>query len=897
MTIRNLDRIFEPRSVALFGASNRDGSVGSTVARNLLTGGFAGDIWFVNPKGHVIDGHRCVADAAALPGVPDLVIIAVPPAAVPGIVAAVGALGTGAAVVLTAGLGSGPGSLREQMLAAADRHGVRIVGPNCLGVMAPRVGLNATFAHCNALRGDLAFISQSGAIILSVLDWASSRGIGFSHVVSMGNMNDVDVDDLLDYLAGDAGSRAILLYLEGIRDARSFLSAARRAARVKPVVVIKAGRHAGAARAAESHTGALAGADAVYDAAFERAGLLRVYDLDELFDAAETLSHLKPFGGDRLAILTNGGGAGILAVDRLGDYGGTLATLTPETIARLDAVLPATWSRDNPVDIIGDADGARYRAALDILLGDGGSDAVLVMYCPTSLQSGDEVAETVLAAVGDRRSAKPVLTSWLGEDTAVAARKLFQKAGIPTFSTPGRAVRGFSHVFRHTRAQRDLMQTPPDTSSAFTADIAAARAQVAGALASGRSLLTETEAKAVLAAYAIPVAETVFAADAVAVGDAAQRLLEASGASGRCVIKIVSHDISHKSDVGGVRLNVLSAEEAAAAAAAMAERVRSLRPDADLEGFVVEPMIMRPRSRELIVGLADDPTFGPVVLFGAGGTAVEVMDDKALALPPLDMILARSLMSRTRIHRLIQGFRDWPAADLDAVALTLVKVAQLAADIPEIRELDINPLLADDAGVIALDARIVAVASPEAGGRPGNRRFAIRPYPSGLEERVALQDGRPVLLRPVRPADEQYYGDFFDGLDAADVRLRLLAPVKALSRGFVARMTQVDYDREMAFMAVDEAGESLLGVSRMATDPDREQAEFAIIVRSDLKGQGLGWILMNKLIAYARSEGLHMLHGDVLAENTTMLSMCRELGFTVASVPGDPALRKVSLSL
>lgn len=892
MSTRNLDRFFEPRSVALYGASPREGSVGRTVARNILTGGFSGEVWFVNPKGHDIDGHRCLADTAALPGTPDLAVIATPPATVPGIIEAIGERGTRAAVVLTAGLGSGPDSPRAAMLAAAARHGVRVVGANCLGIMAPRVGLNASFAQCNALEGDLAFISQSGAIITSVLDWATSRGVGFSHVVSMGNMDDVDVDDMLDYLAGDAGSRAILLYLEGIRDARSFMSAARRAARVKPVVVIKAGRHAESVRAAKSHTGALAGSDAVYDAAFARAGLLRVYDLDELFDAAETLSRLEPFSRDRLAIVTNGGGAGILAVERLADFGGAVARLTPETMARLDAALPPTWSRDNPVDIVGDAGEARYRAALDIVLDDTGNDAVLVMYCPTALQSADTVAEAVIETVKAHQPAKPVLSCWLGEDTVRLARRRFEQAGIPTFATPGRAVRGFSHVVRHARAQQELMRTPPDISGEFAPDIAAARAIIAGAIGAGRSLLTEAEAKGVLAAYQIPVAETLFAADPDEVGRTAERLLQAAGPGGRCAVKIVSHDISHKSDVGGVRLNVLSGQEAASAAAAMAERVASALPDARIEGFVVQPMILRPRSRELIVGLADDPTFGPVVLFGAGGTAVEVMDDKALALPPLDMILARSLMARTRIHRLLQGFRDWPAADLDAIALTLVKIAQLATDIPEIRELDINPLLADQDGVIALDARIVAMEVED-----GVRRFAIKPYPSGLEEDVVLQDGLKAHLRPVRPEDERYYEDFFAALDPADVRLRLLAPVKTLSNRFIARLTQIDYAREMAFMAFDEKGEGLLGVSRLAAEPDGKHAEFAIIVRSDLKGRGLGWILMQKLIAHARAEGLAELHGDMFSENTTMLAMCRELGFRVAMDPRDPALCTVSLDL
>lgn len=897
MTIQHLETLFTPRSVVLVGASKKPGSVGNTVANNLLTGGFQGDIRFVNPKYREINGTPCLKDVADLPVAPDLAVISTPPATVIGIVNALGARGTRAIVILTAGMKPHEAELR----ATAKVHDIRIIGPNCLGVLVPGCGLNASFSHRMALKGDLSLLSQSGAVVTTIIDWASSRGIGFSHIMSMGDMVDCSIADMLDHAAGDAGTRAILLYLEGIRDAQTFMSAARAAARVKPVIVIKAGRHDGAARAAISHTGALTGSDIAYDAAFERAGLLRVYDLDEMFAAAETISRVPSSSGNRLAIVTNGGGTGILAADRLEDYGGSLGQLAPDTIRRLDQVLPATWSRGNPIDIIGDAGPQRYREALTIALDDPTTDAVLALYCPTALASGRDVAQAVLDTLEERTekavTQKPVLTCWLGGDAATEAREMFTKAGLATFQTPNEAVRGFTHMARYTTAQTALTRTPPDISQRFHPDPDTARRTVTAALEHGKSLLDADDVKAVLKAYDIPVVASAFARTPAEVALKVQTIIDRPDGIDRCVIKIISPDITHKSDIGGVRLNILNGQEGQSAATAMLEAVANRHPEATVDGFSIEPMILRPDARELIIGLADDATFGPIMLFGAGGTAVEVINDKAIALPPLDMALARMLIARTRVYQLMRGYRNIASVDLDAVALTLVKISQLAADIPEIRELDINPLLSDASGVISLDARIVVASCPEAEPLTYNPRFAIHPYPGRLEENYTLKNGTIAKIRPIRPSDERFYETFFRYLSPHDIRMRLFGAIKTYSHEQVAHLTQIDYARAMAFVAIDTDEDALLGVSRLATDPDRETAEFAVIVRTDLKGVGLGWALMNKLISHARAERLKELHGQVLAENTTMLKMCDDLGFDTAASLEDPGIFQVRLAL
>ncbi len=897
MSTYRLDRLFAPRSVALVGASPRQTSVGRTILKNLRMGGFQGAIHLVNPHYAELDGVSAVKSIADLPVAPDLVIIAAPPSAVPGLVAAAGDKGCATAIVVTSGLGHGPGSLAEGIEKAARAHGLRLVGPNCLGVLVPSIKLNASFAARMPQTGDLALISQSGAIVAGLIEWAARRSVGFSAVVSLGDAIDVDFGDLLDYFALDGGTRAILLYVESINDARKFMSAARAAARAKPVVVVKAGRHAQAAIAARTHTGALAGTDAVYDAAFRRAGLLRVLDLDELFAAAETLGRLRPFPGNRLAILTNGGGVGVLAVDRLMDLGGALAAISPGAMNELDNALPPIWSKANPVDIAGDADAARYAAALQALLADRENDAVLVMNVPTALASAADAARAVATVVRENRNqtypSKPVLAVWIGDDGDASTD--LEAAGIPRYASETEAVRGFMHLVRYREALDALMQTPPSLPQDFAPDVAAARRIVAGAVAAGRTWLDPIEIARLLAAYAIPITPAMLARDA----DEAATMAAPFLVSGQTVaVKILSPDIVHKSDVGGVRLNLGNERAVHEATDDILSRVRAARPAARIAGVTVHPMIVRPRARELIAGIADDPTFGPIIVFGHGGTAVEVINDKALALPPLDLTLAQDLISRTRVARLLKAYRNVPAADENALALALVKLAQLAADLPEVRELDLNPLLADENGVIALDARIAVAAVDRTRRVPsGHPRFVIRPYPKEWERNALLKDGTAILIRPVRPEDERLYGPFFEAVNEQDLRLRFFAPVKDRSHVFFARFTQLDYARAMAFIAIEETSGNMLGVVRLHANANYDTAEYAVLVRSDLKGRGLGWILMQLMIEYARSEGLRVIEGQVLAENTTMLRMCGELGFRIAPDPADAGICIVTLPL
>jgi acetyltransferase len=882
MSTYRLETLFAPRSVAVVGASPRQTSTGRAVLENLLGSGFPGAIHLVNPRYDEIAGVRAVKSYDALPETPDVVAIAVPPAAVPDAVAAAARKGTAVGIIITAGLGHGPGSLAEVCERNARAAGMRLVGPNCLGVLVPGAKLNASFAAAAPPPGDLALISQSGAIAAGLVQWAAGRGVGFSAIVSIGDSLDVDFADLLDHFALDRGTRAILLYIESVKDA---------------VLVIKSGRRVQGAKAAMTHTGALAGSDAVYDAAFRRAGLLRVFDLDELFAAAETLARLSSLSGPRLAILTNGGGVGVLAVDRLIDLGGELAAISPDTMKKLDAALPPIWSRANPADIAGDAGADRYAVALECLLEDNANDAVLVMNVPTALASALDAAKSVIAVAERERDKrmppKPVFTMWMGESGP--ASDAFEAANIPNYKTESAAVYGFMHLVRYRQARDLLMATPPSMPTDFVPDVAAVRPVIDGVLREKRTWLDPVELTAVLSAYSIPITPAVLARDSDEAVAAARPHL-AKGVP--VVLKIQSLDIVHKSEVGGVRLDLASEDAVREATADILSRAHAAKPEARIAGVTVFPMIVRPKARELIVGVADDPTFGPVIAFGQGGTAVEVISDKSLALPPLNLDLAKRLIARTRVSRILKAYRNVPAADEGAIELLLVKLSQLVADFPEIREIDLNPVLADETGVIAVDARI-SVAPVEAAhrGASGNPRFAIRPYPAEWVRHMQLRDGTAILVRPVRPEDEPLYGPFFAAVTPADLRLRFFAPVKDFSHPFVARLTQIDYARAMAFVAIDETSGALLGVVRLHADANYESGEYAILIRSDLKGHGLGWLLMQLMIEYARSEGIRTMNGQVLRENTMMLEMCRELGFHVASDPQEPSSMVVTLEL
>jgi acetyltransferase len=886
MSSRNLNYLLAPRSIALIGASERPQSIGGTVLRNLVTGGFAGPIWPVNRKYTTLADRPVYRAVADLPQPPDLAIVCTPPATIPGLVAEVGASGGRAAVVLTAGLetqGEHGRSLTAPMLEAAKPYLLRILGPNCLGVLAPRIGLNASFAHTHALPGALAFVSQSGALATAMLDWARTSRIGFSHFVSLGNAADVDFGDLLDYLASDPHTRAILLYVEAITSARKFMSAARAAARNKPVIAVKAGRASEGARAAATHTGALTGADDVYDAAFRRAGMLRVTTTRELFEAAESLARMKPLTGERLAIVSNGGGPAVLATDALIEGGGELAVLTPGTLNRLDAALPSAWSRANPVDIVGDAPAERYSPVLDAVLADPGVDATLLIHAPTAIVPSIAVARGCKALLAS--TARPVLTCWMGGAAVRSAALLCTRAGIPTYATPEEAVSAFLQVVHYRRNQKQLMEVPSSIPD-FDCDPDAARAVITAALAQGRTMLTEVEAKEVLSAYGVPVVETRVAADV----DEARRIAIDLGFP--VAIKILSPDISHKSDVGGVALDIGTVGELNRAADAILARCRERRAGARVHGFTVQRMIRSDRACELITGVTLDPTFGLVVMFGQGGTAAEVVRDRAVALLPLNMALAGELVSRTRVSRLLEGFRDRPPVDSRSLSLTLVRLSQLATDVGEIVELDINPLVADETGVVALDARM-RVAS--ATGRAADR-LAIRPYPKELEESLEF-DGRNILLRPVRPEDFAQHRSFLERVTPEDRRTRFFHVVDELPERELARLTQIDYEREMAFIAeAAEAGvPQTLGVVRAHSDPDNIAAEFAILVRSDLKGRGLGSALLAKLIGYCRSRGTQRLTGEVLAENRSMLSLAAASGFQTENA-GEGCVR-VTLDL
>src|SRR5229473_2682400 len=837
MSTRNLDKMMVPRSVVAIGASARPGSVGAAVTRNLLTGGFKGDIHLVN---------------------------------------------------LTAGTGDGPTAhednarWRRRILRAARPYLLRVVGPNCIGYAVPRLGLNASFGPGGLKAGRLAAVAQSGAVLAGLADWGAAQNIGFSHLISMGDMTDVDFGDVLDMLARDYETRAILMYVEGITQARKFMSAARGVARLKPVIVLKAGRHAAAAKAAASHTGSMAGSAAVYDAAFARAGLVRVTGLGELFDAAETLGHGITPRNERLAILTNGGGVGIIATDLLMDEGGELATLQPRTVTQLDRHMPRAWSHANPVDIVGDADGARYAAAVDALADDRGVGAVLAMTVPTALTSSVEAARAVTGAPGAK--VVPLIGCWIGGPQAEAGRKVLHEAGIPAYDTPLRAVRGFMHIVQYRRGQRALQRTPPSVPETRS-DTHLVRAIVQGALADKREILTEPEAKRVLAAYGIPVVPTEVVLDAAEAAAAATRI------GFPVAVKVLSREITHKTDVGGVALDLGSEQAVMDAVRAMHDKVCTAAPGAQVDGFVVQPMIKRPHAVELILGAAEDPVFGSILLVGHGGVAAEVIDDKALALPPLDPVLAEDALSRTRVDRLLRGYRDRPPAARGAVCDAMVRLSQLIADVGEIAELDINPLLADADGVIALDARII-VAAPE--GRERAARFAIKPYPVELETEV-VHGGERLFIRPIRPDDEPLIQAFTKRMTPEDVRMRFFGPLRELSHEMAARLTQIDYDREMAFLLFD--GEELIGVGRLAADPGFEQAEFALVVASDRHRRGYGELLLQHVLDYAKSRGVQRVVGQVLRENHKMLELTKRLGFKrEGGRSGEADIRVVKLT-
>lgn len=884
MTIRNLERLFHPRDVVVIGASAKPQSLGHSVFSSLRSGGFKGAVVPVNPKGGMIGDTPVARTIAELGATPDLAVIASPPDTVAGIIAELGAKGCRAGVVLTAGFGEGGSAAgtqrREAVLAAARPNLFRIIGPNCLGVLVPGISLNASFVRTPALPGSLALIAQSGAIASALLDWARARGIGFSHVVTLGDMIDVDFGDMLDYLAEDSNTRAILLYVEGITQARKFMSAARRAARIKPVLAVKGGRHKASAKVATSHTGALAGSDAVYDAVFARAGVMRVDDLDDLFAAAELLTSQKAVAGDRLAIVTNGGGLGVLAADRLLSAHGRLAELSAATVEALNRTLPATWSGGNPIDVIGDAGAQRYGAAVKAAIADAGCDAVLVMHCPTLSVEPECIAEVIAdaAATAD----KPLIAAFTGKASLGAARDVLARHRIATFSTPRQAVNAFVDLVRYRQHMDLLMETPAPAVDAAPTAVAQARALLATET-EGRWLSAD-RVRQLLELYGIPCNRTASASTP----DGAAQI-----ARDWCVpvaLKIDSADIVHKSDVGGVRLDV-PPQQVAVAARDLLETVRRHVPQARIDGLRVEEMVRRPHAHELFLGMTLDAVFGPVIAVGNGGIGIEVIDDKAFGLPPLNANLARAMIGQTRIGRLLVGYRNRPAADEKAVAQALVALSQLVSDHPQIVDLDINPLLADEHGIIAVDARIRVDPAMALG------RLIVTPYPRELETCLERIGGPPLYVRPIRPQDEPLVIDFARQLCLEDLRFRFFVPLREVDHRQAAGLTQIDYDREMVLIGCSSPRyDAIETMAQFHADPDNIQAEFAIAVRSDRQGQGLAFTLMTYLIELARRRGLHRIWGAVLRSNNRMLALAKHLGMRVCDGE-DPGTVQVVLEL
>ena len=892
MSVRNLEHLFAPKSVALVGASERPGSLGATLLHNLLAGGFKGEVWPVNPKYGELAGRRCYAGVADLPAAPALAVICTPPATIPAIVRQLGERGTRAAVVLSSGMGDGRSArgrgLRQAMLDAAHPYLLRLLGPNSAGLLAPGLGLNASVATSGALPGRIAFVSQSGALMVGVLDWARTRGIGFSHFIALGDAADVDLGDVLDYLASDGATGAILLYLQDLRYARKFMSAARAAARSKPVLVLRAGREDDPLPSAASESGALARRDAVFDAAIRRAGMLRVYTTDQLFSAAETLAYARPLHGERLAIVSNGAGPGVLARDALAYGGGVGAQFSNESQARLDALLAPGWRRGNVVNLQGGAAPELYRETLEILLADPQVDALLLIQSPTATVLSRDVAEAIAPLV--RGASKTLLSCWLGGGAVSEARAIASGARLPAYRTPEDAVAGFLQLVHYRRNQNLLMEVPPSMAGSVAPDRAAARALVREAVASGRYLLSDPETKAILRTYGMAVVETRQAASVEEAVSAARRI------GYPVAVKILTPDVMHKSDVGGVTLDLDGDEGVRAAATRMRRRLAELFPQAKFEGYSVQAMARVSNAHELIVGAALDAVFGPVIVFGQGGVTVEVADDHAVGLPPLNLVLARDLVDRTRVARLLAGYRNRPAANMDAVLATLVQVSRMVADIPEIVELDLNPLLADSRGAVVLDARMRLALADRSGSTLD--RLAIRPYPRELEETIAWQ-GAPLLLRPIRPEDGPAHLAFFDALTPDDVRYRMFVRVRELQPSQLARFTQIDYDREMAFIATRPNAQGLaetLAVGRVVADPDNITAEFAVTVRSDLKGMGLGKLMMQKLIDYCRARGTREIVGEALPQNSRITGLAKRMGFTVKST-GLEGMREMRLVL
>jgi len=894
MSIQNLDKIFKPKSVAVIGASSRKGSVGNTVLLNLIEGGFTGAVYPVNPKHDEIEGLPAFASVSELPETVDLAIVCTPAGTVCQIVDECGSAGILGLVILTAGfreVGSAGARLQQELWETAKRHeGLQIIGPNCLGIIAPHVSLNASFAANMPQQGRIAFISQSGALCTAVLDWALQENVGFSNFVSVGNSMDIGMGDLIDYFAMDPHTDSIILYIESIENPRQFMSAARAFTRNKPIIAYKAGRFAKSAEAAASHTGAMAGVDSVYEAAFKRAGIVRVQEMGDMFDCAELLAHNKRPKGSRVAIVTNAGGPGVMATDELLEHNGVLAELSESTMKQLNEFLPANWSRANPVDVIGDATPERFAKAMQVVLADKDVDAVIALFTPQAMSYPTAAAKALIEV--ERASEKPTLACWMGGKSMQEAIGLFNAANVPTYAVPEQAVRAFQYLDQYARNRELLYETPKDVSLNFKLD-RDQRRQVFQSIINGRAgngadVLTEIESKRLLEAYEIPISKTVIARDV-------EEAIRQSNELGYPVaMKILSNQITHKTDVGGVVLNLAGDEAVTNAFQQVMTSAKQLRPDAQLDGVTIQRMYGHATGRELIVGAKRDAAFGTVMLVGAGGTSAELFKDLALELPPLNERLARRMLESLRSWPLLEGYRGKPRVNIEKLIEVLMRLSYLIADFPEIKELDVNPLLATPDEVVALDARIVFDQTTIDNPPARYSHLAIRPYPEEYVREFRLKDHTPVLLRPIKPEDAPMWHELLGSCSSESLWLRFQYQFKKTTHQMATRFCFNDYEREMAIVAevATDGDRKLVGVGRLVADINHQKAEYAVLVADDYQGIGLGSMLTDYCLGICASWGIKTVTAAIAPSNRRMLSILQHRGFELDRDPDVVTARK-----
>jgi acetyltransferase len=867
-----LDLFFKPASVAVIGASDKANSIGRVLVENLKTSGFTGSVYPINPNYAEIIGYPVYPSISEVGEPIDLAIIAIPIQDVPGVLAQCGQAGVPAAIITSAGgreIGATGQNIEEEIAQAARKANLRYLGPNSMGIFCPLTDLNASLMSYPARRGNIAVISQSGAICNTILGWANRKNLGFSHFINIGSMADLDFDDFIDYLGNEINTRSIVIYMESLNHHRQFMSAARSVSRVKPIIVIKAGRSPAGARASASHTGALAGLDAAYSAAFRRAGVIRVNTFTQLFDCAEALEKMPRPTGGALGIITNAGGPGVMAVDAVSSWNLEPATLGAETLAQLNDFLPPYWSHSNPIDILGNASVKDYLKTIEICLTAPEINGLIIILAAQALTDPIGIARDISLLV--KGQGKPVLAVWMGGEDVEEGLKFLNEAGIPTFETPEQAVDTYMEMYFYNRHLELIQETPPQQSSDVRINARQGRSFITQCLDRGARILTEMESKAILSAYGIPVTPTVAAASPREAAHAAQEL------GYPVVLKILSPDISHKSDQSGVRFYLRSEVEVKAAYEQMAAETRERYPDARLLGVTVQAQERHP-DLELHLGCKQDPQFGPLILFGWGGIYTEALQDFALDLPPLNLLLAQRLIQKTKIFKLLQGYRQIPLVSIDVLADILVRLSQLAADCPEIVELDINPLILTSGRAMAVEVRLSIAPSPV----PAPRHLIISPYPNQYESDLLLRDGTPVLLRPIKPEDEPLVYRLLQSCSEQTIYFRYFHRIRKFTHELLIRFTQNDYDREIALIAVGQppGPPLMLGVCRLVMTPDRKKGEFAILIGDPWQGKGLGFTLMERIIGVAKDYGVRHLYGDVLLENEPMLEMMKRLGFS-----------------